>query len=88
MSGERRRTNFKIDNMRESADESFEIRVKNHKKEPVEVIVLEHLYRGTTWEITSASAKYNKKDAQTIEFPVQLPADGEQTLIYAVHYAW
>jgi hypothetical protein len=38
-------------------------------------------------DITSASAKYNKTDSNTIEFPLTIPADGEQTVIYSVHYA-
>jgi hypothetical protein len=33
---------------RTSLDESFEINVRNHKKEPVEVRGVEHLYRGNT----------------------------------------
>jgi hypothetical protein len=88
LSGERRRTNFKVDNMQMWADESFEITVKNHRKEPVDVLVLEHLYRGATWDISSKSAPFNKRDSNTIEFPVQVPPDGSQTIIYTVHYTW
>ncbi len=88
LTGERRRTNFKIDNMREWADESFEIKVRNHKREPVDVILVEHLYRGVSWEITSKSTDYVRKDSQTIEFPLQIPAGEERTVIYTVHYTW
>jgi hypothetical protein len=88
MVGERRRTNFRSDQMQAWVDESFEIKVRNHKKEPVDVTVVEHLYRGAGWEISSASAKYNKKDSNTIEFPITVAPDGGQTVIYSVHYAW
>ncbi len=44
--GERRRTDYRIDMARRMLDESFEIKLRNHKKEPVEVRVVEHLYRG------------------------------------------
>ena len=36
-------------------DESFEIRVRNHKKEAVNVRVVEHLYRWTNWKLTEQS---------------------------------
>ena len=86
--GERRRTNFRSDQQQAFVDESFEITVRNHKKESVDVTLVEHLYRGAGWDITSKSTKYNKKDSSTIEFPVTVPADGEQTVTYAVHYSW
>jgi hypothetical protein len=49
---------------------------------------VEHLYRSLGWDITSSSTKYEKKDSRTVEFHVQIPADGEQIVIYSVHYAW
>lgn len=88
MVGERRRTNFRSDQMQATVDESFEIKLRNHKKEPQEVTIVEHLYRGSGWEITSASAKYDKRDSNTVEFPTTIPADGEQTIDYSVHYSW
>jgi hypothetical protein len=73
---------------RRMLDESFEIKLRNHKKEPVVVRVVEHLYRGATWEITEKSATYLKSDAQTIEFQVQVPPDGEKVVTYTAHYTW
>src|SRR6478672_10206925 len=49
--GERRRTRFQIDHARSSADESFEVTVRNRKSEPAEVRIVEHMYRWSTWEI-------------------------------------
>jgi hypothetical protein len=86
--GERRRTNYKIDTNRKWLDESFEIKVRNHKKEPAQVKVVEHLYRWINWEITAKSDDYQKKDSQTIEFPVQVEPDKEKTVTYSVHYTW
>ena len=86
--GERKRTDFHNDMGRRMLDESFEIKLRNHKKEPVVVRVVEHLYRGATWEITEKSATYLKTDAQTIEFQVQLPPDGEKVVTYTAHYTW
>lgn len=88
LAGSRRRTNFRSDQQQGWVDESFEIKVRNHKKEPVDVTITEHFYRGSGWDITSSSTKYEKKDSHTAEFPVTVPPDGEQTVIYSVHYAW
>ena len=86
--GERRRVDYKVDSFRRFADESFEIKVRNHKKEAVEVRVVEKLYRGANWELTQKTRDYAKLDSQTIEFTVPVPADGEQVVTYTVHYSW
>lgn len=86
--GERLRTNYVIDSMRRTLDESFEIRLSNHKKQAAEIRVDEHLYRGYTWEIQQHSDPFVKMDSQTIEFRIEVPADGEKTVTYTVHYTW
>jgi hypothetical protein len=86
--GERKQTNYNLDNSRRTLDESFEIKLRNHKKEPVEIRVVEHLYRWNTWEITDHSNAFVKTDANTIEFRVQLQPDEEKTIAYSVHYSW
>ena len=86
--GERKRTDYRVDNNRRTFDESFEIKVRNHKKERVEVRVVEHLYRCENWQIVSKTDGYRKIDANQIEFPVTIPADGEATVRYTVHYTW
>jgi hypothetical protein len=86
--GERQRTNFRVDNANNSADESFEIKLRNHKKEPVEIRVVEHLYRWTNWDITAKSDPFLKTNAQEMEFRVQLKPDEEKTVTYTVHYSW
>jgi hypothetical protein len=69
-------------------DESFEIRVRNHKKEAANVRIVEHLYRWTNWKLSEQSQASNKRDAQTIEFPVTVAPNGEQVVTYTVHYSW
>jgi len=88
VTGERKRTDYHVDSSQRGMNESFEIRVRNHKKEPVEVRVVEHLYRWTNWEVTKQSSEFKKRDAQTIEFPVTIAPDGEQVITYTVHYSW
>ncbi|HLJ87950.1 MAG TPA: DUF4139 domain-containing protein [Candidatus Angelobacter sp.] len=86
--GERRRTDYKVDSAHKSMDESFEIKVRNHKKEAVEVRVVERLYRWSNWEIRQKSDEYTKLDARTVEFRVQVPPDGEKVVTYQAHYTW
>ena len=66
----------------------FEIAVRNHKKEPVTVRVVEHLYRWSEWKVTASSAKYEKTDARTLEFRPTIPPDGESKITYTVRYSW
>ncbi len=88
LTGERRRTNYIVETGKSTATESFEIKVRNHKKEPVEVRVVEHLYRALTWDIASSSSEYKKTDSHTIEFPVTIAPDEEKTISYTAHYTW
>ena len=88
LTGERRRTDYRFDTNRQTIDESFEIKVRNHKKEPVEVRVVEHLYRWITWDISAKSDPYRKTDSRTIEFPMTIPSDGEKAITYTAHYTW
>jgi hypothetical protein len=86
--GERKRTYYKIDRNAHWVDESFEIKLRNHKKEPIQVRVTEHLYRWTNWEIQKNSDPFNKLDSKTIEYRVTVPANGEKVVTYTAHYTW
>jgi hypothetical protein len=86
--GERKRTNFKEDNNGRWMDESFEIKLRNHKKEAAEIRVVEPLYRWDNWEIRQKSDDFIKTDSQTMEFRVAVAPDAEKTVSYTVHYSW
>jgi hypothetical protein len=86
--GERKRTNYHVETSQRWIDESFEIRVRNHKKETATVRVVEHLYRCNNWKLVEQSTPSHKTDAQTIEFPVLVKPDGETIITYTVHYSW
>jgi len=86
--GGRKQANFREDTSDKWLDESFEIRLRNRKKEPVEIRVVEHLYRWSGWDITQKSDEFKKTDAQTIEFRVPVKPDEERTVTYMVHYSW
>jgi hypothetical protein len=86
--GERTRTDFNGNNRQDFAEETFEIKLRNRKTAPVEVRVVEHLYRWTNWSVAQKSDEFTKKDAQTIEFRVTVPADSEKVVTYRVRYDW
>ena len=86
--GERKQVDFKIDTSRKQMEEEIEIALRNHKEQPVEVIVKENLYRWSNWKIVQKTHEYKKVDSRTIEFPVKVPADGETKVRYTVQYSW
>jgi hypothetical protein len=85
--GERIQTDFRRPS-EHSLEESYEITLRNHKDEAVEVRVVEHLFRWSEWRILQASDDYEKMDSSTIEFRVRIPPEGETTLTYTVRYSW
>ena len=86
--GERKQTDFHIDTAEKWVNETFEIKLRNRKKEAVEIRVVEPLYRSANWNITAKSDEFVKKDSQTIEFRVPVKPDEERTVTYSVHYSW
>ncbi|PJA26784.1 MAG: DUF4139 domain-containing protein [candidate division Zixibacteria bacterium CG_4_9_14_3_um_filter_46_8] len=68
------------------SEESYEVKLRNHKKEKVEVVVVEKLWKSTDWEIIKSNFDFHKKDANTIEFTIPVSPDGETILTYTVRY--
>lgn len=83
---ERVRSEFRVDPDEHSARESFQIKLRNHKSEPVEIRVREQLFRWSNWEITAKSDPFVQKDATTIEFNVPVKAGEEKIVSYTVLY--
>ncbi len=83
---ERKRTDFIVDPEKHTATESFEIKLRNHKKEPVEIRVLEGVSRWHTWEISAKSDPFTKKDPHTIEFNIPIKPGEERKLSFTVLY--
>jgi len=86
--GERKPTDFKTDRSDKWMTETFEIKLRNRKKEAVEIRVVEHLYRWNNWKIVAQSDDFKKTDALTIEFRVLVKPDDEKIIVYTVHYSW
>jgi hypothetical protein len=86
--GERRQVSFAVDTNGKWMEEEIEVKLRNHKPQPVEVIVKENLYRWSNWKILTKSHDFEKEDARTINFPVKVPKDGETVVRYRVRYTW
>jgi len=65
---------------------AFEVELKNAKKDPVTVSVLEPIYGD--WEIIQKSHSFTKEAAGTAKFKVEVPAEGSATLTYRVRVKW
>ncbi len=86
--GERRQTDFSVDKNQHNLSETFALRIVNASGGAKSVVVREHLYRWTQWNITQSSAKFEKKNADTVEFKLDVPANGEAKATYTVQYQW
>ena len=86
--GARVQKNFRVVVSGHTVEETFEISVRNHKEEEVEVLVYEHPWRWSEWEITKSNTAWEKVDQSTVKFPVRIPKGGEKKITYTVRYTW
>lgn len=86
--GERVQTDFSVEYDEDWLEESYEITLRNHKDEDVDVRVVEHMFRWSEWNIIEENYEHEKLDAQTIEFQVPVEANGETVVTYTVRYEW
>lgn len=86
--GERVQKDFKSYASGRVVEETIEIKVRNHKKESVEVLIYEHPWRWGEWEITKSSTAWEKVDQATIKFPVKIEKDAEKIVTYTIRYSW
>jgi len=85
--GEHKQTDYTEDRAARFITETYEITLKNHKKEAAHITVRETLSRWHNWSITS-NDKFEKRNAHTIVFPADIPAGGEKKVTYTVKYTW
>ncbi|TAK53875.1 MAG: hypothetical protein EPO24_13810 [Bacteroidetes bacterium] len=86
--GERAQKDFKSFSSGRVVEETIEIKVRNHKSEQVEVLVYEHPWRWSEWEITKSNTEWEKVDQSTLKFPVKIAKDGEKVVTYTIRYSW
>lgn len=86
--GERKQLNYILDTRNKFAEEEIEIKIRNQKKQPVQVKILENMYRATGWKLTTTSDEYNKENAHQVSFLVNVAPEKEKIIRYIVHYSW
>ena len=86
--GERRQVDFSIDTKGRWMEEEIEVKLRNHKDQPVDVLVKENLYRWTNWKVMTKTHDFTREDARTIHIPVRVAKDGETVVRYRVRYSW
>ena len=86
--GQRRLVSQTENNSEHVATQTIEVKVRNRKKEPAEIRVVEHATRGGNWTLTAQSQPHEKKDATTFEFRAPLQPDEEKVITYTIRYTW
>jgi hypothetical protein len=86
--GQRRLVSQTENNSEHVATQTIEVKVRNRKKEPAEIRVVEHASRGGNWALAAQSQPHEKKDANTFEFRVPLQPDEEKVVTYTIRYTW
>ena len=86
--GKNELTTFNVDQAAHQMDEGRRITLSNGGDETKTVTVIAHPYRWNQWKLASSSAKPTKQTPDTLEFRVDVPANGKANLDYAVTYTW
>ncbi len=85
--GERKRIDFTRSDDYSRIDATYEIRVRNHKREAATIRVRESMDQNRgAWAITEENVVHEKRDAHTVDFVLTIPAGGEQKIRYSVRY--
>lgn len=84
--GERVQTDYRLNDEERTAEESYEIKVRNHRQTAAEVRIWEHPCRWRQWELTAQSHPFKKVNQQTFEFVVSIPPGEEKKITYAIRY--
>ncbi len=64
--------------------EEYQVELRNHKDEDITVEVTKRL--GRDWEITESSQDYEKKDAFTVKFIVEVKANQSKVITFTVRF--
>jgi hypothetical protein len=69
-------------------EQSFEIRLRNHKTEAVTVDVIERINGHANWTMRKQSQPFTQRDVNTLVFPVTLKPNAEAVVSYTIQYTW
>jgi hypothetical protein len=86
--GKRERNSFHVDKAGRTMDEAFRITLTNAGDTARTVTVREHPNRWRQWTLISSTVKPSKQTTDTLEFKLDVPANGKTVLDYGVRYTW
>jgi len=86
--GERKQLNYTLDTTKKIAEEDIEIKIRNQKKQPVKVKVIENMYRATGWDIAQSDPEFKKENAHQISYLISIDPEKEKVIHYKVVYRW
>lgn len=86
--GSRAQSDFRTLSSGHVVEETFEIKLRNHKEAETEVMVYEHPWRWSQWDIVKTSVPFEKVDQTTIRFPLKIASGKEKTVVYTIRYTW
>lgn len=67
-------------------EDTYEIEIRNHKDEDIEVLVVES-HHGN-WSVIKTTHKHNIKDANTLEFKIKVRRGEKEIIRYTVRCEW
>ena len=73
---------------RRMSQDTHKIDIRNRKDKPVTVFVDEKFSPWHNWTIENSTHKYEKRDANTARFELNIPADDTVTIQYTVKTTW
>jgi hypothetical protein len=65
-----------------------EVRLRNHKTEPVKIDVVEAIQGQSNWTMVRQSHPFTPRDVNTLVFPVEVKANAETVVTYTIRYMW
>jgi hypothetical protein len=69
-------------------EQDWEVRLRNHKTEPVTVDVVEPIQGHTNWSMLRQSHQFVQRDVNTLVFPIEVKPNAEVVLTYTIRYNW
>jgi hypothetical protein len=67
-------------------ESEWDIQIRNHKNEDARVTIVEPV--PGDWEVVKSSQPYEKTEAHTLQFKVDVPKDGKTSVNYRVRMRW
>ncbi|MDI6735962.1 MAG: DUF4139 domain-containing protein [bacterium] len=67
-------------------EDSYEIEIRNHKDEDIEVLVVEP--QQGDWKVVNTTHDYKKKDANRLEFKIKVKKGAKEVIRYTVRCEW